>query len=519
MKTPTTLLLLAVAVALMTFSTERIECGSGSSHDWIVRPSDYKAFKKHLKAMDKTLVLFYDGTKPRFFKEYVLAADRARGKIAAVDCSAHAKLCKTAKVKPSSYILQQYTASKPTKKYPFDVFTARALSAFAADPSAPLPWRDDPSAVDVKFLNDGTFHKVIKKGYPTLVMVHAPWCGHCKTMKPHFAAAAKTLKGKALLVSIDAEDGGRGITTELEVDGYPTLILFNKGKRVMNYSGGNTAAGIVQWMKNPSAPPPPPAADPEWHTINSEVVHLTDANFHDFVGEHSAVLVMFYAPWCGHCKTLKPHYGVAAARMKEEGIEGVLAALDATIHREVPKEFDVDGYPTLMFFRNGKYQFNFHGSRSEAGLIKFMTDPSAPAAAPPPEPGWSAIKSDVKHLTAKNFDNYITKKPWTLVLFYTPWCGHCKKLKPQYQQAAADLTAAYSGAMTLAAIDCDEHEAPCSARDVSSYPTMKLFNKGETLDAIPARNKDAIVEFMKHMAGVENDDENVDEDSAGVDEL
>ena len=44
---------------------------------------------------------------------------------------------------------------------------------------------------------------------------------------------------------------------------------------------------------------------------------------------------MFYAPWCGHCKKMKPGYNAAAERLKTDGVEGKLAAVDATIERSL----------------------------------------------------------------------------------------------------------------------------------------------------------------------------------------
>ncbi len=50
----------------------------------------------------------------------------------------------------------------------------------------------------------------------------------------------------------------------------------------------------------------------------SAVVTLTDANFREVVTESAAdVLVEFYAPWCGHCKQLKPEYSRAAKAFAE----------------------------------------------------------------------------------------------------------------------------------------------------------------------------------------------------------
>ena len=63
-----------------------------------------------------------------------------------------------------------------------------------------------------------------------------------------------------------------------------------------NYEGENNKDAIVSFMKNPSQPAEK-SKEPEWSEMESEVVHLTTANFDEYLASESSVLIMFYAPW------------------------------------------------------------------------------------------------------------------------------------------------------------------------------------------------------------------------------
>jgi len=80
-----------------------------------------------------------------------------------------------------------------------------------------------------------------------------------------------------------------------------------------------------------------------------------------------------------------------------------------------------------------------------------------------------------------------------LVEFYAPWCGHCKKLAPEYEKAAVEL----EGKALLAKVDCTAETTVCSKYGVKGYPTIKLFRKDGSNSEYPAgRTAPDIVKFM-----------------------
>lgn len=110
----------------------------------------------------------------------------------------------------------------------------------------------------------------------------------------------------------------------------------------------------------------------------SAVVTATKDNFETLLDENEMVLVKFYAPWCGHCKQMAPHYEAAAVKLKEKGSKVVLAKVDATQEGELADKHGVRGYPTLKFFRK-KVATEYSGGRTEEKIVEWVESMTGPA--------------------------------------------------------------------------------------------------------------------------------------------
>lgn len=99
-------------------------------------------------------------------------------------------------------------------------------------------------------LDDRNFDAFVRQAtLPVLVDFWAPWCGPCRQMAPQFEAAARQLKGRALLVKVNS-DVAQQTAARFNIRSIPTLALFVGGREVARQPGAMTnPAQIAAWVR------------------------------------------------------------------------------------------------------------------------------------------------------------------------------------------------------------------------------------------------------------------------------
>jgi len=101
-----------------------------------------------------------------------------------------------------------------------------------------------------------------------------------------------------------------------------------------------------------------------------------------------------------------------------------------------------------------------------------------------------ASASDVEVLKKDTFDDFVKANDVVLAEFYAPWCGHCKALAPEYEDAATQLK---EKGIKLAKVDCTEETDLCQQHGVEGYPTLKVFRGLDNVSPYKGQRKAAAI--------------------------
>ncbi|XP_072402081.1 protein disulfide-isomerase A3 [Diabrotica undecimpunctata] len=446
---------------------------------------------------------------------------------------------------------------------------------------------------DVLDLGDSDFASRIAEHETALVMFYAPWCGHCKRLKPEYAKAAEDLLRNdppIALVKVDCTEAGKETCDKNSVSGYPTLKIFRNGELSQDYNGPRDAAGIVKYMQSKVGPSSKELKTSEClknfletqkesvvvgffekesdlkaaflktadklrekvkfaHTSFKELLdaqkvkdglvlfrpaHLqnkfedskvqysgsadagsiqtfVNKNLHGLVGHRkpdnkqefeNPLFVAYYSVdyaknpkgtnyWRNRilkvAKEFQERANFAISSNDEfqhelnefgldyvKGDKPVVGARDAKNQKFVLKEFSLEAFEVFV------------SDVLEGGLEPYLKSEPIPENADEP----------LKVLVAKNFDQVIDNSKDALIEFYAPWCGHCKKLAPIYEELAEKLK---DEDVVIAKMDATANDVP-SNFEVRGFPTIFWVPKNSKDSPVNYEGGRDVDDFIKYVA-------------------
>jgi len=223
------------------------------------------------------------------------------------------------------------------------------------------------------------------------------------------------------------------------------------------------------------------------YSKDSPVISLTKDTFLNQVfGTEYVWLVEFYAPWCGHCKSLAPEWEKVAQNLK--GIVKV-AAVNCDDEKDLAGHFGIQGFPTIKLFPSEltpspdgkgfvKTPQDYQGARSAAAIADFAV---------------KQLPSYVATVTEKSLAKFLDEEP-TLdkVLLFT----NKKETTSLYKALSID----YHHQLSLGQVR-DTEKSVVERYGVTKFPTLLVIpSSGEPVTYSGDLKHDLLFKFLKPFA-------------------
>ncbi len=86
------------------------------------------------------------------------------------------------------------------------------------------------------------------------------------------------------------------------------------------------------------------------------------------IAENKLTVVDFYTTWCGPCKRMEPFI----KQVKAENSDINVLQVDAEAYMEISQRYNLEGYPTLIFFKGGQVVDRALGYMDKEGIMQFV---------------------------------------------------------------------------------------------------------------------------------------------------
>ena len=222
-----------------------------------------------------------------------------------------------------------------------------------------------------------------------------------KQIKEEYEKAAKSLAGIITIAAIDLDSDD--VSSAYGVTSVPTLKFFLSKTDSKTFTGDYNAKELVLFAfeqvkrnalskagiklksgddkksKKEKKEKKEEEKKEDEHVEEPDVIVLDENNFDEHVMDsEDAWFLEFYAPWCGHCKSLKPHYAKLATKLVGSGVK--VAKIDSSSkNKKLAEVYNAtSGFPSLKFVNKGKKLKGFHeaydGARELDSMYKFALE-------------------------------------------------------------------------------------------------------------------------------------------------
>ena len=267
----------------------------------------------------------------------------------------------------------------------------------------------------------------------------------------------------------------------------PAVVLFRTfDESPIVYSGTISNSAVSEWMTGASVP---------------TLIDFSDDYIEPIFGKRNPAVFLFRSKEDSDADFAKT-FSEAATKMKGKILFVVSGIKDGIQHR-LAEFIGVEDsmLPTIRILNPAKNmaKFTYEGDvkglkieELETFIDNFKADKLTPflkSAEPPAD-----NSEPVKVIVGKTFKSMVLDSgDDVLVKFYAPWCGHCKKLAPVWEEVAKEL--ADVKGLVIAKFDSTANEA--EGVEVRGYPTLKFYTGGQVKSYDGDRGKDDIINWLK----------------------
>jgi protein disulfide-isomerase A1 len=321
------------------------------------------------------------------------------------------------------------------------------------------------------------------------------------------SASEKTFAEVASLLRDDFSFGvvdDDAVAKSFDVDELPSVVMFkNSDKEQLEFEGDFTKDAISAWVRGNSLP---------------LVDEIGPQNYKAYVDTNLPMALVFVKLGASYFEDV-----LDTAREVAKNFRGRVnfVYVDADKYIQQAQKVGLSGKVIPSFAidyvtENKHYAFSEEDELETADLVAFVNGVLDGSVA-------QTIKSEeipedndgpVKVLVAKQFDEIVNDPTKDVfVEFYAPWCGHCKKLEPIFEELGESF--GESKSIVIAKMDATANDVPGGKVNIRGFPTLVFFpanGKDAPLTYEGDRTLEALREYVVENADLPLDGEDGDDD-------